>query len=118
MNLTVTMSAHVFTSISQLALAVMYRIYDGKILVFEKTETAVNLKFPFIIPETLIPISISENYTIEATIFGNIPEYGFDGTFFEGVTYARLVPHTNNHVKISMLYTGYYYLYFSRKLFS
>ncbi len=109
MNLTVIMSAHVFTSISLFSLDATYRIYKDEYLLFEKTEIINDLEFPFITTKTLVPITKATNYTIEATIFGSIQNFSYDGTFFQGVTYARLVPGTNNYVKISMLYTGNYY---------
>jgi hypothetical protein len=115
-NLTVIMSAHVFTRVSLPELGATYRIYNDKILVFEKTELMQRLEFPFIVPKTMIPISTRENLTIEATIFGPVPALGFDKTLFEGVTHVLLVPGTNNNIKISMLYTGKQNFIISHKL--
>ncbi|CAF4382413.1 unnamed protein product, partial [Rotaria sp. Silwood2] len=106
MNLTVTMSAHVFTSVSLFSLGATYKIYKNDYLLFEKTELIDKLEFPIITSETLVPITTATNYTITATIFGPIPGFSSGGTLFEGVTYSRLVPGTNNNVKISMIYTG------------
>ncbi|CAF3913632.1 unnamed protein product, partial [Rotaria sp. Silwood1] len=106
MNLTVIMSAHVFTSISLFSLGATYKIYKNDYLLFEKTELIDKLEFPIITSKTLVPITTATNYTIAATIFGPIPGFSSGGTLFEGVTYTRLVPGTNNNVKISMIYTG------------
>ncbi len=106
MNLTVTMSAHVFTSISLLSLAATYRIYRAGYLLFERSELIETLEFPFVTHPVLVPITTSANYSIEATIFGPVAGFSSGMTLFEGATYARLVPGTNRNIKISMLYTG------------
>jgi hypothetical protein len=106
MNLTVTMSAHVFTSISLLNLAATYRIYQNDYFLFEKSEIIDILEFPFITHKELIPITTPSNYSIEATIYGPVAGFSSGMTLFQGATYARLVPGINNNIKISMLYTG------------
>ncbi|CAF1179487.1 unnamed protein product [Rotaria sordida] len=106
MNLTVSMSAHVFTSVSLFSLGATYKIYKNDYLLFEKTELIDKLEFPIITSNTLVPITTATNYTIAANIFGPIPGFSSGGTLFEGVTYTRLVPGTNNNIKISMIYIG------------
>lgn len=108
MNLTVTMSAHIFTSISLLDLAATYRIYKDNFLIFEQSEIIDTLQFPYITQQTLVPITSSANYTIEATIYGPVAGYLSGMTLFQGVTNIRLIPGTRNNVSISMLYTGKY----------
>jgi hypothetical protein len=112
MNLTVTMSAHVFTSISLLSLGVTYRIYKDEDLYFEETELIESLEFPITTRNKLVPITTATQYTIDATIFGTIEGYSSGVTLFQGVTNARLVPGTTHNVKISMLYTGNCYFIF------
>jgi len=114
MNLTVTMSAHIFTPVMLLSLDATYRIYKDELLLFEKSEIIDTLAFPFITHKELVPITTASNYSIQATIFGSVPGYSSGVILFEGVTYARLVPGTSDNVKISMLYTGKYYFVFKQ----
>jgi hypothetical protein len=109
MNLTVTMSAHVFTSIPLVALGAIYRIYDDDYLLFEQSNIIDILEFPFRTPNQLIPITQSKNYSIEATIFGPVDGFTSGITLFQGVKKIKLIPGTNNTVQISMLYTGNYF---------
>jgi hypothetical protein len=109
MNLTVTMTAHVLTSVSLLALSAEYQIFNNKDLIFKHTHLIEQMQFPFITPTILIPITTAANYSIVATIFGQLPGIPQGDTLFQGETYARLVPGTNNNVRISMIYTGNYY---------
>jgi hypothetical protein len=116
MNLTVIMSAHVFTSISLFKLAATYRIYREGYLLFEQSELIDTLEFPIIICKKLVPITTPTNYSIEATIFGPMTGFPIGITLFEGVKYARLVPGTDNNITISMLYIGNCYLYFKKNI--
>jgi len=115
MHLALIMSAHVFTSISLFKLGVTYRIYREGYLLFEQSEIIDKLEFPIITSKRLVPITTPTNYSIEATIFGPMDKFPIGMTLFEGVTYARLVPGTNNYIKISMLYTGNCYFVFKKK---
>ncbi len=117
MNLTVIMSAHVFTSISLFKLAATYRIYREGYLLFEQSELIDTLEFPIIICKKLVPITTPTNYSIEATIFGPMAGFPIGITLFEGVKYARLVPGTDNNITISMLYIGNCYLYLKKNFY-
>ncbi len=112
MNLTVTMTAHVFTSVSLFSLGVTYRIYKDEDLYFEETELIESLEFPITTRNKLVPIITPTQYTIEATIFGAIDGYSSGVTLFQGVKNTRLVPGTTHNVKISMRYTGNFYFIF------
>ena len=87
-------------------LAVTYRIYDRDFLIYEQSDLIDALEFPFQTSKRLVPITRTDKYVVEATIFGPVPGLPTGFTLFQGVIETRLVPSVDSNIQISMLYTG------------
>lgn len=83
-----------------------FKIYDKTMLLFETSQILIDPLFPITISPIQVPISVNQNYTIEASILGRSQNSLIDGTLFIGANHTRLVPGSQHHITISMRYSG------------